>query len=61
MDEPKRSDGAIQGARAGEGGEALVGFRRGLYATMGRPPDALFELADTLVAGEGTGTPPRRT
>ena len=50
--------GDSQGAQTGEEVKTLAGFRQGLYACMTRWADALFELSDTLVAGEGVTTFP---
>ena len=38
--------------------EACRRFRAGLYGCLTRRADALFELADTLVAGEAVATAP---
>jgi len=39
-------------------GEACGAFRAGLYGCLTRRADALFELADTLVAGHALATAP---
>ena len=38
--------------------EVLRSFREGLHGCLARRADALFELADTLVAGHAAGTAP---
>lgn len=38
--------------------EACRSFREDLYGCLSRRADALFELADTLVAGEALATAP---
>lgn len=59
--ETEMDDAATVGTVERDAGSAACrSFRDGLYACLPRRPDALFELADTLLAGQATasGAPP---
>jgi DDE superfamily endonuclease len=45
--------GPGSGDRADQARERLAGFRRELYWCLGRRRDALFELADAVLCGQG--------